>query len=348
MFERLRRRRREEDHGKDNAESTDFCASQIGELLEEQGRCLDEANANLDTVTKENAVLRERLSCAVSSSSKQSRFPLRNTTNRQPDRSKLLVEENRLLTEQATILSTELRDANRALAEREKNMASLGKSLAVCVEKSRKLLEEKSTLEGALLVKTKEVEGSLANESRLNSIITVLEANAKSSLEEREEVMKDAESHAQMAANLTRSLKEAQSSLASKQAEVENLSMELETSKRDTESALQEKEMSSEAATSLRRSLSSFTARNEKLEREVSRLTSELEDSDIAQHSLQISRDHMQAEMQVGRLHLSQFSNARSHAHIRVICFSTSRRLSSATRHASASGRILRTRHSGN
>lgn len=290
---RLRRRRSR--RGEDNAESTDFVLD-TGELLEAQGRCLDEANANLHTVQKENSVLRDRLSCAISSSSSQSRLPLRNMTNHtcRDQQSKLLVEENRLLNEQAAILSAELRDANRSLVEKDSNIASLGKSLAACIEKSRRLLEEKSSLEEALLVKKKEHEGSLANESRLNSIIMDLEANAKSSLKERDEVMKDAASHAQMADGLTRSLEKAQSSLLSKQAEVENLSRELAASKRDAASALQE----SEAALSLRRSLSISTARNEKLEREAEETKARLEDSKIAQHSLRVSHDHMQAEMQ--------------------------------------------------
>ena len=178
FLQRMRRRRSRPGDDNDNAESISAAArspsfpsdfDEIGELLETQGRCLDEANANLHTVQKENAVLRDRLSGAVSSSSSaQNRFPLRNLTNHKSDRqSKALVEENRLLTEQAAILSSELCHANRALADREANMASLGKSLAVCIEKRKASLAEKSSLEEALLVKTKEAEGSLANESRL-------------------------------------------------------------------------------------------------------------------------------------------------------------------------------------
>ena len=304
----MRRRRSRPGDDNDNAESISAAAcsppfpsdfDEIGELLETQGRCLDEANANLHTVQKENAVLRDRLSGAVSSSS-SSRFPLRNMTNHKSDRqSKALVEENRLLTEQAAILSSELCDANRALADREANMASLGKSLAVCIEKSKAHLSEKSSLEEALLVKTKEAEGSLANESRLNSIIVDLEANAKSSLEERDEVAKDAASHAQVAEGRTRSLEKAQASLASKHAEVESLATELAASKREAASALREKETSTEAALSLRRSLSSSVARNEKLEREIKEVTTRSDESKIAQHSLQVSHSQLQAEIQV-------------------------------------------------
>ena len=297
----MRRRRSRPGDDNDNAESISAAArspsfpsdfDEIGELLETQGRCLDEANANLHTVQKENAVLRDRLSGAVSSSS-SSRFPLRNMTNHKSDRqSKALVEENRLLTEQAAILSSELCDANRALADREANMASLGKSLAVCIEKRKASLAEKSSLEEALLVKTKEAEGSLA-------IVVELEANAKSSLEEREEVAKDAASHAEMADGLTRSLEKAQASLASKHAEVESLATELAASKREAASALREKETSTEAALSLRRSLSSSVARNEKLEREIKEVTTRSDESKIAQHSLQVSHSQLQAEIQV-------------------------------------------------
>ena len=140
---------------------------ELGRLLSEQGRCLDELTTSNRRISDENAQLRGRLATQHSapSMSNSTRTPLKNIlNNHKSDESKLvskLKEENKLLNQQSELLAAELRDANLSLSNRDETVSTLGKELSSCLETARKLLSEKRTRDIDLFQKTKELE--LAN-----------------------------------------------------------------------------------------------------------------------------------------------------------------------------------------
>ncbi len=130
---------------------------ELGQLMAEQGRCLDELTARSRRLSSENSMLRERLSSANSVAVKQSsprgsfslpgRSPLKHiirssqrssnddiTTKRVVQQ---LNDDNSLLIQQAELLTNELTEANRQLVEREDSLASLETKLSSSLEKSR-------------------------------------------------------------------------------------------------------------------------------------------------------------------------------------------------------------------
>ena len=115
---------------------------EFGQLMQEQGRCIDELTNRSRRMSTENAMLRERLSGNLALKPvalSPIRSPLKNITNNS-EHTKLkqkFNDENALLIQQADLLTTEIMDANKLLAERDASIASLGKELSSCLEKAR-------------------------------------------------------------------------------------------------------------------------------------------------------------------------------------------------------------------
>ena len=124
---------------------------ELGELMAEQGRCLDEVTNRSRRLSTENNMLREKLSNRMASkpgsSASPTMSPLKNVINitqrRRKDENNTsedalrFKEENSLLLQQADLLTTELTESNRLIAERDASLASLGKELSSCLEKAR-------------------------------------------------------------------------------------------------------------------------------------------------------------------------------------------------------------------
>ena len=126
---------------------------ELGQLMAEQGRALDELTNRSRRLSTENSMLRDRLAVGVSAkpthpssySSQTARIPLKNIinskSNKDDDSTRQLVQklksENSLLSEQSELLANELADANAGIVERDASIASLGKELSTCLEKAR-------------------------------------------------------------------------------------------------------------------------------------------------------------------------------------------------------------------
>lgn len=119
--------------------------------MAEQGRCLDEVTSRSRRLSTENNMLRERLTTSMASepvsSVSPARSPLKSVINSTQRKRKdenntkdavlRFKEENSLLIQQADLLANELTESNRLLAERDASLASLGKELSSCLEKTR-------------------------------------------------------------------------------------------------------------------------------------------------------------------------------------------------------------------
>lgn len=152
--------------GEEETNAYEHRIDELGQLLSEQGRCLDELTSSNRRISNENSDLRQRLAIQHSAPMPSStRTPLKNIlNNNKSDESKLvskLKEENKLLNQQSELLAAELRDANTSLSNRDETVSSLGKELSTCLETARKLLVEKRTRDIDLFQKTKQLE--LAN-----------------------------------------------------------------------------------------------------------------------------------------------------------------------------------------
>lgn len=117
---------------------------EIGHLLQEQGRYLDELTNRSNSLASENIVLRERISSGIDSVSKSSRRrdPLSSIINnkkRMGDDVQKVKDENEVLLQQADMLAKELNDAHSSIAERDSSIASLSNELSGLLEKARTL-----------------------------------------------------------------------------------------------------------------------------------------------------------------------------------------------------------------
>ena len=124
---------------------------ELGELMAEQGRCLDEVTNRSRRLSNENNMLREKLSNSMASkpgsSASPAMSPLKNVINIAHRRGKdentirgdvmRFKEENSLLIQQADLLTNELTESNGLIACRDASLASLGKELSKCLEKAR-------------------------------------------------------------------------------------------------------------------------------------------------------------------------------------------------------------------
>lgn len=118
----------------------------IGLLLVEQARCLDEVTNRSNILAAENIDLRERISSGIDSVSKSRRVPLSsiiNNKNRKgsTDMLEKFKDENEMLLQQADLLAKELNDAHSSIAERDSSIASLSHELSGMLEKVRALSE---------------------------------------------------------------------------------------------------------------------------------------------------------------------------------------------------------------
>jgi hypothetical protein len=124
---------------------------ELGELMAEQGRCLDEVTNRSRRLSTENNMIREKLSKSMASkpgsSASPAMSPLKNVINIAHRRGKDEIttredvlrfkEENSLLIQQAELLTNELTESNRLIAGRDESLASLGKEISTCLEKAR-------------------------------------------------------------------------------------------------------------------------------------------------------------------------------------------------------------------
>ena len=123
----------------------------LGQLLSEQGRALDEHNNRSRRLSDENSILRDRLASTavvkpLQSSSPQRATPLKNIINvrsasKDDANTKQLIqrqkEDKDILIQQSELLANELADANKCLAERDETIGNLGKELSKCLDKAR-------------------------------------------------------------------------------------------------------------------------------------------------------------------------------------------------------------------
>ena len=144
---------------------------ELGQMMAEQGRCLDELTARSRRLSSENNILRERLVSSSSSTSnavaaKQSprggslslpasmsplKHIIRNSSSQRSSADEAITtnkrvvqklnDDNLLLIQQAELLANELTEANRQLAERDESLASLGTKLSSSLEKARSCKE---------------------------------------------------------------------------------------------------------------------------------------------------------------------------------------------------------------
>jgi len=121
---------------------------QLGRLIQEQGRCLDELTNRSNSLATENIVLRERISSGIDSVSKSSRRrePLSSIINTKKrmqgdDMLQKFKDENEMLLQQADLLAKELNDAHSSIAERDSSISSLSHELSGLLEKARTLSE---------------------------------------------------------------------------------------------------------------------------------------------------------------------------------------------------------------
>ena len=124
---------------------------ELGELMAEQGRCLDEVTNRSRRLSNENNMLREKLSNSMASkpgsSASPAMSPLKNVINIAHRRGKdentirgdvlRFKEENSLLIQQVDLLTNELTESNGLIADRDASLASLGNELSKCLEKAR-------------------------------------------------------------------------------------------------------------------------------------------------------------------------------------------------------------------
>ncbi|KAL9186531.1 hypothetical protein ACHAXT_005769 [Thalassiosira profunda] len=301
---------------------------ELGALLSEQGRCLDELTNRSNRLSTENAILRDKVLKERTEKPAPSprRYPLKsviNQTRKTEEQAQLvrkLKDENSLLHQQADLLAAESAEANKLIAERDASVATLGKELSSCVEKARSLMAEKAALKSDLAQKTRAVETLEANAKRSSALRAEIHSRAEQYLSERRALEAEVADLGTQASttlallysryaqcshtvsnpqtnHLSSTVDGLQSQLTSKQGDVEKLSEELRTQQSNLDSAKREAKASAETTLALQETLRRAKQQSQKLEEKLAETRDKLADSQIARHKLETTNNGLQAEV---------------------------------------------------
>ncbi|KAL7531451.1 hypothetical protein ACHAWF_003774 [Thalassiosira exigua] len=298
---------------------------ELGQLMTEQGRCLDELTVRSRRLSTENSmlrdtVMRERLSkpAPAPAPSSPKRSPLRNIVNTSHESIEImnLKEENALLSQQAVLLANELADANKLIDERDASITSLGKELSSCTEKARSLMMEKKTWKSDMNRNAKQIENLEDKAAKASSLQSETSLKAEQYLSERKELEIEVIDLGSQMSHLVSKAEDFQLLFASKQGEVEKLTNQLDELERTTLAAKHEAKTNAEAKLTLKDNLRCTQLKNEQLDLKLKDAKDELSDNKIGMQKLQTLNESLQSEINVmTQKHISQIAGwAKGHS----------------------------------
>lgn len=315
LFRRLRRKankaRGRPGHGSDEPDhshtidSYDARIEEMGELMSEQGRCLDEVTEQARMMSTENSMLRERLSTSmvVSKPPPTSKRDEKGITNNIVHKIK---EENSLLSQQADLLSNELLESNRFLAERDSNLATLRNEFSSCLEKARSLMLEKKawkTNEIQQLSEMKALKDRIEQSSALKYEIAQYQA-------ERLELNSEIGDMGTQISYLASTMEKQANELVSGRGELEKVTSELRSSEQVINLAKQESKINHDVSLAQQDQLRHAKVKNEQLDHILNEVREMLAESQISQHKLQVLNDSLRADTkELVERHKSQATN---------------------------------------
>ncbi|KAK1739265.1 hypothetical protein QTG54_009808 [Skeletonema marinoi] len=277
---------------------------QLGRLIQEQGRCLDELTNRSNSLATENIVLRERISSGIDRVSKSSRRrePLSSIINTKKrmqgdDMLQKFKDENEMLLQQADLLAKELNDAHSSIAERDSSITSMSHELSGLLEKARTLTVEKKSWKADMLDKAAEIESLQTHEKQSNSLRSELSARVEELQSEVESTRAEAEMLVSCTTRSASEMEGLRTTLRLKQDEVERLDGERRGMERELCSVRRDAKASKEAANRLRELNSQHELQRNELQQKVKDLSEELCKSDLKHHKLQTKSDFLEKEM---------------------------------------------------
>mmetsp|Transcript_21452 Transcript_21452/g.44857 ORF Transcript_21452/g.44857 Transcript_21452/m.44857 type:complete len:389 (-) Transcript_21452:3231-4397(-) len=279
---------------------------ELGSLLQEQGRYIDELTNRSRIMSTENTVLRERMSENIVSNkpaaSSPKRSPLKNipranrsNKDEQAKRAQAFEEENALLIQQADLLADELTGANKLIANRDASIISLSKELSSCLEKTRLMIIEKKTWKTDMFQKTKEIETLEANAKRSITLRSEISQKAELYLAERKGLEVEVIDLGSQMSHLASKVEDLHNQLASKRGEIEKISERSSEAEQATKLARQEAKINAEAIIVLQGTLRRSKLKNEQLGTELGETRDLLDGSQISYHKLQTCNADLQA-----------------------------------------------------
>ena len=290
---------REEPITRDNPEpehshaidSNDARIEEMGELMSEQGRCLDEVTEQARRLSTENSMLRERLSASMvvskppPTSKRDEKIITSNIVHK-------IKEENSLLSQQADLLSNELLESNRLLAERDTNLATLRNEFSSCLEKARSLMLEKKAWkanESQLLSEIKALKDSVERSCTLKFEIAQYQA-------ERHELNAEIGDMGTQISYLASTMEKQAHELVSVRGELEKVTSELRSSEQAINLAKQESKINRDVSLAQQDQLRHAKVRNDQLDHMLNEVREKLAESQISQHKLQVLNDSLRAD----------------------------------------------------
>ena len=285
--------------------SYDDRIEEMGELMSEQGRCLDEVTEQARRLSTENSMLRERLSTSmvVSKPPPTRKRDEKSFTN---DAVHKIKEENSLLSQQADLLSNELLESNRLLAERDTNLATLRNEFSSCLEKARSLMLEKKAWKVNEIQQLKEVEAlkdSVERSSTLKLEIAQYQA-------ERHELNAEIGDMGMQMSYMTKTMEKQAHELVSMRGELDKATSELRNSEQAINLTKQESIVNRDVSLAQQEQLRHAKARNDQLNQILNEVREKLAESQISQHKLQVLNDSLRADTKdLVERHKSQATN---------------------------------------
>ena len=278
---------------------------EMGELMSEQGRCLDEVTEQARRLSTENSMLRERLSTSmvVSKPPPTRKRDEKSVTN---DTAHKIKEENSLLSQQADLLSNELLESNRLLAERDTNLATLRNEFSSCLEKARSLMLEKKAWKVNEIQQLKEVEAlkdSVERSSTLKLEIAQYQV-------ERHELNAEIGDMGMQIRYLASTMEKQAHELVSMRGELDKATSELRNSEQAIILTKQESKVNRDVSLAQQDQLRHAKARNDQLNQILNEVREKLAESQISQHKLQVLNDSLRADTkEIVERHKSQATN---------------------------------------
>ncbi len=286
----------------DETHGSSHTLEDLGLLMREQGKCLDELTIRSNSLAAENMILRERISSGIDNVVPKSGRRGGGLINGRKksmsdDAIKKVKDENDMLLQQADLLVKELNDANASIAERDSSIASLSHELSGVLEKARVLMVEKKTWKVDMLDKTAEVESLQTRERQSASLKSELKARVEQLQSEIGELRGEAEILVSSTSRSAFEIEELRTTLQLKQNEVERLDEQRRGMERELSSTKRDARASIEATQRLKDLNRQHESQRDELQQRVNELSEELCKSDVKQHKLQSKCDNLEKEI---------------------------------------------------
>eukprot|EP00804_Cyclotella_cryptica_P008454 CCRYP_003960-RA/>CCRYP_003960-RA protein AED:0.09 eAED:0.02 QI:0/0/0/1/1/1/4/0/674 len=289
---------------------------ELGRLMLEQGKHLDELTNRSRRLSTENTMLREKVSSGIENLiAKHNKSPLNsmirhqvtnqmnNTKTAQKDK-----EDNDLLHQQTELLVDELTHSNKQISE-------LEKELKQSWEHSRQQTAEKNVLRTNIMEKNSEIELLKSDVKTLNKLRSQFASKSEHLLSERQELKEEVVALGTQIKHSSSHIESLHNQLMTRQSEVDRLIEQCQLQERENHIAKRDARVNQETAARLREDLHREKQHLEQVEGALEEARNKIDDRQVSDISNTATVESLRSEIKrISKKHnetLSEFTQAQ-------------------------------------